>query len=80
MERGDSGWRGGDSGWRGGDSGYRWEKGRGKKSQHEPQVLEKVMCVKGSMAHCGFKHECMGATWNTGKEHAWIGQSRAQLP
>ena len=57
-----------------------WEKGRGKKSQHEPQVLEKVMCFKGSMAYCGFKHGRMGATWNTGKEHVCIGQSRAQLP
>ena len=32
-------------------------------------MLEKVMW---SMAYCGFKHGRMGATWNTGKEHAWI--------
>ena len=66
MERGIAGGEGGIAGGEGGiaggegDSG--WEKGRGKKSQHEPQVLEKVMFVKGSMAYCGFKHECMGAT------------------
>ena len=41
MERGGGG---GIAGGEGGDSG--WEKGRGKKSQHEPQVLEKVMCLK----------------------------------
>ena len=33
-------------------------------------MLEKVMCFKGSMAYCGFKHGRMGATWNTGKERS----------
>ena len=48
----------------GGDSGW-----RGAKSQHDHRCYVS-QCVQGSMAYCGFKHGRMGATWNTGKEHA----------